>query len=200
MFDSDRNFSKAGFWDTCFGDNFFKDSIPEKNPPHTAEKQCQHGYPGHIFVNQFWNPNDKLRYEQHVLIGGLSATNTHPDTNECHFNDEWVSNTWKLLISRGIIFGSKWSHSLYIMELVKGSLVVKCVGKDHDYEFDAETKTNVYKKEEGWQMLSALGFARRLYLRSSLPRLVEIQLMNAVMLHHGREIAEDGNDGDSKEV
>jgi hypothetical protein len=81
--------------------------------------------------------------------------------------------------------------------LVKGSLVIKCVGKDHDYEFDAETKINVYKKEEGWQMLSTLGFAPRRYLKSSLPRLVEIQLTNAVLLHYDRERKEDG---DPKEV
>jgi hypothetical protein len=77
--------------------------------------------------------------------------------------------------------------------LVKGRLVIRCVGRDHDYEFDAETKINVYKKEEGWMMLSPIKNERRLYLRSSLPRLVEIQLMNAVLLHFGRELQVDGD-------
>ena len=77
--------------------------------------------------------------------------------------------------SRGIIMDTYWGHSLHVMELerddeeqgenqvmlVKGSLVIKCVGKDHDYEFDAETKINVYKKEEGWQMMSTFGSAPR---------------------------------------
>ena len=53
---------------------------------------------------------------------------------------------WKLLTSLGVIFDSKWSHSLHIM-LMKGSLVINFVGKYHAYVFDAETKINVYKKE-----------------------------------------------------
>ena len=46
-------------------------------------------------------------------------------------------------------------------------------------------------------MLSTIDFAPTLYLKSSLPRLVEIQLMNAVLLHYGREL---DTDGDPKEV
>ena len=96
MYGSEQ-FSKAAFWDTCYGDSYFRDSIPERNLPNTVEKQCRHGYFIHIFVNQIWNPNDKLRYEQHVLMEGLSATNTHPNIvrscgqhhpNECHFDDK----------------------------------------------------------------------------------------------------------------
>ena len=75
--------------------------------------------------------------------------------------------------------------------------MIKCVGKDHDYEFNAQTKISVYKKEPGWSMLSTLGSTPRKYLKSSLPRLVEIQLMNAVLLHYGKELHEDG---DPKEV
>jgi hypothetical protein len=77
--------------------------------------------------------------------------------------------------------------------LVQGRLVITCVGRNHDYQFDAATKINVYKKEDGWMMLTPIGNEQRSYLRSSLPRLVEIQLMNAVLLHLGRELKEDGD-------
>ena len=167
-----------------------------------------------------WNQNNALRFEQHVLMEGLSATNTHPNIvrscmqhhpDECHSNEKCVVDMWKLLISRGIIQDAVWRHSLHITELARSdedqgenqlmfvidSLVIKCVGKDHDYEFNARTKINVYKKEQEWGMLSTLGVVPMKYLRSSLPRLVEIQLRNAVLLHLGNEIKEDG---DPKEV
>jgi hypothetical protein len=51
----------------------------------------------------------------------------------------------------------------------------------------------VYKKEDGWMMLTPIGNEQRNYLRCSLPRLVEIQLMNAVLLHLGRELKKDGD-------
>jgi hypothetical protein len=102
----------------------------------------------------------------------LSATNTHPNLvqscvqrhpKEWELNDRAVTDTWKLLVTYGIITSAQWSHSLHVMEmgkahepqgenqqlLVKGRLVITCVGRDHDYEFDAETKVNVYK-EGGW--------------------------------------------------
>ena len=124
-----------------------------------------------------------------------SCMQHHPD--ECHSNDKCVVDTYKLLISRGLIQDARWRHSLHVTELarsdedqgenqlifVMGSLVIRCVGKDHDYELNAKTKINVYKKEPGWRQLSTIGVAPQKYLKCSLPRLVEIQLMNAVMLH-----------------
>jgi hypothetical protein len=89
--------------------------------------QCRHAHPIHNFVNHFWNKNNQLRYKQHVLMEGLSATNTHPNIvrscgqhhpDDCEFNDKWVSNTWKLLVSRGIIVDSNWTHSLQLMNAV----------------------------------------------------------------------------------
>ena len=215
-----EHFSKTEFWKTTYGDNFFRDVKPEKRQFlqrwSVVRNQCIHGFPIHRFIDQFTNKNDKLRHNQHPVMVHLSATNTHPNLIqscvqrhplEWESNDRAVTETWKLLFVRGIITDAKWSHSLHVMEmgkahepqgenqqlLVQGRLVITCVGRDHDYQFDAATKINVYKKEDGWMMLTPIGNEQRSYLRSSLPRLVEIQLMNAVLLHLGRELQKDGD-------
>ena len=55
---------------------------------------------------------------------------------------------------------------------VAGKLVITCAGKHMDYVIDVETKVNVYKKEDGWQMLSTTRVAPLKYQMMSFPGLV----------------------------
>ena len=78
MFDSKSVVTKQMFWDSTYGDAFYRDSTRDKTPANVEVKQCDHGHDTDNFIDEYHNPTNDLRYHQHLLMEGLSMTNTHP--------------------------------------------------------------------------------------------------------------------------